>query len=81
MMYLFAWHTARSEGSAAARADRSAGGREQNALTAAMEQQRLPQAGRRTDALDAARAVEIERLLEAAFERWAELDQRGSVHR
>ena len=31
--------------------------------------------------VDAARAVEIERLLEAAFERWAELDQRRSVQR
>lgn len=31
--------------------------------------------------VDAARAVEIERLLEAAFERWAELEQRRSIQR
>jgi hypothetical protein len=31
--------------------------------------------------VDAARAVKIERLLEAAFERWAELDQRRTVQR
>jgi ATP-binding cassette subfamily F protein uup len=52
---------------------------EQRALTAAMARADYYQRGGEQMRLDAARATEIERELEAAFERWAELDARNSV--
>jgi ATP-binding cassette subfamily F protein uup len=54
---------------------------EQRALTAAMAQADYHKRGGEQMRLDAGRATEIERLLEAAFERWAELDSRNNAAR
>jgi ATP-binding cassette subfamily F protein uup len=52
---------------------------EQRALTAGMAQADYYKRGGEQMRLDAVRATEIERQLEAAFERWAELDARNNV--
>jgi ATP-binding cassette subfamily F protein uup len=54
---------------------------EQKALAAAMAGGDYHRRGGEQMRLDAARATEIEQLLEAAFERWAELDMRRNAQR
>jgi ATP-binding cassette subfamily F protein uup len=54
---------------------------EQKALAAAMAGGDYHKRGGEQMRLDAARATEIEQLLEAAFERWAELDMRRNAQR
>jgi ATP-binding cassette subfamily F protein uup len=54
---------------------------EQKALAAAMAGGDYHKRGGEQMRLDAARATEIEQLLEAAFERWAELDTRRNAQR
>jgi len=54
---------------------------EQRALTAAMSTADYHKRGGEQMRVDVARVAEIERLLEAAFERWSDLDERNRAPR